>query len=132
MDNNIANLKELRTLIDSYLSKGLFTRVNEEYYGSGRVILALAMAFNKAIDSNDPKYDEFINDYYIIEKQLGNIIKKLKHTYKNRKIAVDTLDNNGKPIVVNLDSTEYFELTLDNLQRILKKRKMVFNSKMFN
>lgn len=132
MNNNIANIKELRARIDSYLNKGLFTRVSEEYYGSGRVILALAMAFNKLVDSNDHKYDEFINDYYIIEKQIGNIIKKLKHTYRNRKIAVDTVDNNGKPIVVNLDSAEYFELTLDNLQMILKKRKMVFNSKLFN
>lgn len=131
MANNVANIKEIRTLIDSYLQKGLFTRVKEEYYGSGRVILALAMAFNKMVDASDPKYDEFFADYYTIEKQLGNIFKKLKKDFKNKKIAVDTVDEKENPIVANLDSETYFKYTFHNLKMILDKRRMVLNSKSF-
>ena len=69
MDNNYVQISEIRKQIDVCLKEC----VNDCYYDSGRVILNLAISFNRTIDTSEPKYDEFLNEYIYIEKQMAYV-----------------------------------------------------------
>lgn len=129
--NNVSDIKEIYSLVDDYFKKGLFTRVAEKYYNSARAILTLATAFNKAIDYTNFKYDEYFKNYVFIEKQVATVFKKLKQAFKNRKIVVDALDSEGNPTIINMDADEFFDCSIDQLERCLNVRHIPFNKKYF-
>lgn len=131
MNENLVTIHEIRALTDSYFKKGLFTRVNQIYFNSARVVFSLAMAFNKTIDEKDTKYDIFFEDYHLFEKQIATIFKKLRHDYKNRKIVVETVDNKNNSYIYPMDPDDFVNRSIENLQIYLEARHIPFNKKYF-
>ena len=70
-------IKTIRNRVDYYLKNGA-TEVSEEYYGSARLLMNMGLSFNKNIDTNQSKYDEFFADYPKIEMQLAKTFAKLR------------------------------------------------------
>lgn len=107
------------------------TTVEPENYSSARVIINLAMAFNKDIDTNNPKYDKYYNDYKLVEKQLAATFNKLKQLYKGKTIAIDAITPDGKPAVITMEAERFFQYSMENLEYSVKQRGIKFDKSLF-